>query len=397
MRYDIAHFFGLEGWLVDEVRSEKKRLIFEVRSASTSACCGGCGRRSSRIHERRTREVLHGAFEGRAVVLSIHVRRFWCKRCVGSFTEALSGIAPWARRSDALKDQILSELASKSFRDAGAACLSGAETVRRVLLAAPLPEAVRWPARGELRMGIDGKGRSHGACPLTVMELRRRRLMAVLPDDRKETTKGFFLGLSKDIASRIEEICMDMDRGLWAAVKETLPKTKIVTDHFHVIKQANGVIDEVRRAIQHGYHPIPKKPWLKGKEKLKRKEYETIVEYGARFPILMTLWILKEDLRRMYDQHNKCMAAHRLRKIIDGYRNAPSGYARAFADTLTRWHEEILNFFDHRTTNAAVEGAHQKMELIERKSFGFKNIQTFISKILLAFIPLFFLFHHPHL
>ena len=218
--------------------------------------------------------------------------------------------------------------------------------------------------------------------------------MAVLPNDRKQTTKEFFLSIPKENRQRISEVCMDLDRGLWAATREALPHANIVADHFHIIKLANEVIDNVRRIIQDPRAPIPRKIWIKGKEKLRPKDFDALVEYGNRYPKLLRLWILKEDLRRVYDQRNKKVAAFRLRKVIDGYASNDSGYAKDFSRTLERWRIEILNFFDNRTTNAAVEGRHQKMDLVERTSFGFKNMASYIIKTMLACTPFYLILHH---
>ncbi|MEM3715307.1 MAG: transposase, partial [Nitrososphaeria archaeon] len=54
---------------------------------------------------------------------------------------------------------------------------------------------------------------------------------------------------------------------------------------------------------------------------------------------------------------------------------------------LRRWHEYILNYFNHKTTNAYTEGVHTKMKLIKRMSYGYKNVEVYIKKVLLSFIP----------
>jgi transposase len=55
---------------------------------------------------------------------------------------------------------------------------------------------------------------------------------------------------------------------------------------------------------------------------------------------------------------------------------------------LPRWQEYILNYFYHRATNAYTEGAHTKMKSIKRLSYGYRNVEIYIKKVLLAFIPI---------
>jgi len=60
--------------------------------------------------------------------------------------------------------------------------------------------------------------------------------------------------------------------------------------------------------------------------------------------------------------------------------------------TLQRWSPSILNFFDHRTTNAYTEGIHTKIKMIKHVSFGFRNVQIYVRKMLLCLFPLAVLF-----
>ena len=67
------------------------------------------------------------------------------------------------------------------------------------------------------------------------------------------------------------------------------------------------------------------------------------------------------------------------------------GKLREMRDTLKRWKPYILNFFANRTTNAFIEGCHNKIKLIKRMSYGFRNFNNYVLKITLAFAPFLFL------
>jgi len=227
------------------------------------------------------------------------------------------------------------------------------------------------------------------------MELRTRRVLTVLPSQRKAPWDAFLQRIPQEIKARITEVCMDMEAGDAASVREILgPRVKVVADHFHVIQMANRTVDEVRRVLQDPRYPLPKKLWMKNKEHLTKDEAERIASYGDYYPELFRLWVLKEDLRQMYEMHSRKIAAYRLRKVIEGYKQCRSGYAWAFAKTLERWQDAILNFFERRTTNAAVEGMHRKFKLIQRISYGFKTMDCYLAKIILACVPLYLLTHH---
>lgn len=395
MRQNIAKLFNIQGYFIDGlVWQGKKRLLIRVRSPRTMALCQRCGTRSKRIHQYHTRQVLHGLFGEVRVFLEVRKRRFLCQRCGKPFTEVLPAIARYRRRDRYADEQLLAALADRSFsalaRDRHTAVSTVIHHCRETLHTQP----IRWPARGEIRLGVDGHSVKEKRSARTVMELRTHRVLTVLPSEKKAPFEAFLQSIPQEIAIRIAEVCMDMEAGDAASVRDILPHAQVVADHFHVIQLANRTLDIVRRIAQDPGHPIVKKLWMKNKEHLDREEVERLAAYGDHYPELFRLWVLKEDLRQMYEMHSKRMAAYRLRKIIQGYKQCRSGYAWAFAKTLERWHDEILNFFDRRTTNAAVEGMHRKFKLIQRISYGFKTMEHYLMKVTLACVPLYLLTHH---
>ncbi|MBI2459555.1 MAG: transposase, partial [Parcubacteria group bacterium] len=68
--------------------------------------------------------------------------------------------------------------------------------------------------------------------------------------------------------------------------------------------------------------------------------------------------------------------------------SAYSHYLAALRGTLKKWKRPILNYFKNKTTNGFTEGYHTKIKMIKRVSYGFKNINNYIAKITLAFLPL---------
>src|SRR5690606_6675929 len=97
------------------------------------ARCPGCGRLTRRVHayRRQWREVLHSRCEGRPVYLRLRPRRFWCKGCEKAFTETLPGIEKWSRHTGHAEEELLKELAGRSFRNTARWAGTGSGTLRR--------------------------------------------------------------------------------------------------------------------------------------------------------------------------------------------------------------------------------------------------------------------------
>jgi transposase len=63
---------------------------------------------------------------------------------------------------------------------------------------------------------------------------------------------------------------------------------------------------------------------------------------------------------------------------------------------LKRRSPYLFNFFDNRTTKAYTEGIHTKIKMIKRASYRFRNVQTYVRKVLLCIFPWALLLSLPH-
>lgn len=52
--------------------------------------------------------------------------------------------------------------------------------------------------------------------------------------------------------------------------------------------------------------------------------------------------------------------------------------------TIRRWLPEIIAYFDNRTTSGMVEGINNKLKLIKRSAYGFRNFNNFQARCLLC-------------
>jgi transposase len=52
--------------------------------------------------------------------------------------------------------------------------------------------------------------------------------------------------------------------------------------------------------------------------------------------------------------------------------------------TIIRWFGEIIGYFENRTTNGVVEGINNKLKLIKRRGYGFRNVKRFELRSLIC-------------
>lgn len=90
---------------------------------------------------------------------------------------------------------------------------------------------------------------------------------------------------------------------------------------------------------------------------------------------------LKEEFRNIFEQKTDWLT---------GLFNLGTWLVRAvkyFPEsrrTIIRWLNEIIAYFDNRTTSGVVEGINNKLKLIKRSAYGFRNFDNFRMRCLLC-------------
>jgi transposase len=272
----------------------------------------------------------------------------------------------------------------------------GYSTLRRLLdreIDGELAGAVM--AADNLFLGIDEHSFKHQELVFTVTEVRQRKMLGILKDDRIATLKAF---LSKIPKEKVREVCVDMKESLRKASEAFFPEAKVVADHFHVIADANKRVDEARRIEQDVRWKrkvvIPKKLFLLPQEKLDDNKRQKLEKLLDQYPSLKGFYWAKEKLRDMYRQDNGKEATLVLDAIIFSLKSDDDGELIRWGNTLKHWREPILNYFENRTTNGFTEGCHTKIKMLKRISYGLRNAEVYWKKMLLGFVPCRTCFHN---
>jgi transposase len=169
----------------------------------------------------------------------------------------------------------------------------------------------------EIHLGIDEHSFRHQDLVHTVTEVKRRKMLGVLRDDRTATLREFLSNIPKD---KVKEVCIDLKESLKKLAKDLFPQAQIVADAFHVIADANKRMDEARRIEQDIYQKrkvkIPKKIFLIGRDKLSEEKKQKVDELLNKYPTLQGFYWAKEKIRELYRKTDREEAAKLLDNII---------------------------------------------------------------------------------
>ena len=184
--------------------------------------------------------------------------------------------------------------------------------------------------------------------------------------------------------------------GYRRALVERLPNATRVVDHFHAIKLANQVIDDVRRRTQQDavghrgrkHDPLfrIRRVLLTGDERLSEERFEwmrALLDEGDPYGEVGAAWVAKELLR---DAYHAVDLAHARRLLIVFFQYAVDADVpeiTRLARTIDRWSDEVLAY--HQTggaSNGRVENVHMLAEKIRRTAHGFSNHENYRRRLI---------------
>jgi transposase len=176
---------------------------------------------------------------------------------------------------------------------------------------------------------------------------------------------------------------------MWApyhqAARNKLPHAQVVVNRFHLMKQLNTRLTQLRTEYQKGLSAemrstIKGSRWLlvRNRSELSPLEEAKLTTILEPFPELRTLYLLKEEFRCIFEKvHDRRKAARFLSAWILKARLTGNKYLAKFINTLRNWWEEVLNYFVERITNGFVEGLNGALRAIMRIAFGYRYFQNF--------------------
>jgi transposase len=238
-------------------------------------------------------------------------------------------------------------------------------------------------------IGVDEVALQKGHKYLTiVVNLKTGQIVYAGKDRTKETLITFFRGIGPTRCRRIKGIVMDMWSSYIAAATEYLPKAKLVFDRFHIISAYNKVLDIIRnyeytnaqkeeRGIIKGVRFL----LLKNNEKLSENQKEKLDKLLEINKNLNLAYILKDDLSQLWDYNDKKEAEFHLDLWIHKAYNSAIPAIMSIAGTILKYKKGILNYFDMPITTGKVEGINNKIKVLKRKAYGFRNMEYFTLKL----------------
>jgi transposase len=230
-----------------------------------------------------------------------------------------------------------------------------------------------------------------------LVDLERGRLLDVVADRTRAAVDGWLDARSRDWLAQVGTVALDPWRGYASALVVPLGHATVVVDHFHAIRLANTVVDQVRRRTQQatlGHRGRKRDPLyrirkllLTAAEQLTGRGQARLragLTVGDRFGEVAAAWQGKELLRAVYAAADLAAARAALERFYRWCDGVQILELSRLARTVRAWQTEILAW--HLTagcSNGPTEAVNLLIKQVKRVGHGFRNFANYRLRLLL--------------
>lgn len=394
----------------ETINKEKVRVI-TIIGKTVRVKCPICLKYTSSVHDKlKPMQIKYLKMAEQKTIIKLIKRRFICHNCKKKITEELDINKYKSNISNQLEIKVRKDLLNYNLSITYIAQennISDVE-VRNILLDAManypdnvkiLPEVI----------SIDefAAHTSYGKYALIINDPIKKRTIDILPNRRKNYLISYFTKVEN--RNNVKYVIGDMYETYLIVTKVMFKNAKYVVDRFHYIRYIMDALDDIRIRIQkkYGYNTIEYRI-LKNKKNISLlrnratdinwyvyvKRYEkgrTI--YKMPKMILKEMLEISDELDRGYDLKELFLdivnnstyenAQTDILVWIDLCKNSNIPEMIEASKTIENWLEYIVNsFIDKRYSNGYTEGLNNKIKVIKRNAFGYKNFDFFRLRLL---------------
>lgn len=396
----IAIHGGWEGYRVARTTTlgtgkAKRTEVVLVPSSTKDLLCPDCGGRCTGVHETTKRRIRDLPILDAQTHLIVHRRRLFCPQC-GPVSESLPWLAKYSRVTTRLADtvaRLCQVLPVKHVAQHYSLSWDQVKEIDKRSL------AIRFGTVDLSTIEVIGmdefalhKGHRYAT---VIIEPYRKEVLFVAKGRGRESIAPFFDLLGPGGCERLKAVVMDMNGAFEEEVKARAPQAAIVYDLFHVVaKYSREVISRVRNAEaaklkddKKSRKVIQSSRWLllRNYSNLRDHEKVRLEELLDANANLFTVYLLQDDLKRLWrfdcveeakqcwEQWYQLATESKIPQLV------------LFATRLKGYLQGILNHCLWPLHTGILEGINNKIKVIKRMAYGFRDHDYFFLKIRAAF------------
>ncbi len=398
MRFPVEKILNLPGMKVLGCQEiEGLGLIIEIEAAVNYCTCQRCGQVSRSVHQNHWRTVQDLPWNTKQVLLRINRRQFKCIFCRKPFSEELDFVDKQRGYTKRFAANIIKQVLDSNIHSVAARNDLSDEEVQ-TMLDSQASSILKIDLTGLKRLGIDEIAlvKGQGNYLAVLVDLDTHLLLEIVKSRRMSELRFVLEGWGSEVLEQITEVSIDLWSPYKSLVEKLMPNADVTADRFHVMKQVNNELDQVRKTQKTSAAQLKNKSekervlagltkskysLLKNEDSLNELQKEKLKSVQSVSPLLSKMHSLKEEFRAVFETAESW--GDGVLRLLDWMHDALLYFPKSIA-TIVRWFGEIVGYFEQRTTSGVIEGINNKLKLIKRLGYGFRNFDNFRLRSLLS-------------
>jgi len=231
-------------------------------------------------------------------------------------------------------------------------------TVNAIMVSAVERGMLRRTEQEIAYLGIDEKSSEKGHSYASILtDIDRSRVLDLVPERKLDAAVSLLETLTPSQRASVKAVAMDMWPAFMSATKQCMPQADIVHDKFHISKYLGEAVDAVRKQEHRRLSPAGTSP-LTGSKWAWLKNYPDGRSAEA---------VSFRALHQLNLKTSRAWCLEPVKKVVKMLRRHETG---------------LLNFSQHKISNACAEGFNSAIQLIKANARGFRNFTNYRTRIL---------------
>ena len=367
-------------------------ISITLQPDSVAKCA--CGLSSNIVHDTQWRTIKEAMILDTAVELLVQTRRIHCIEC-GIKTESISWVKPYSRLTNRLVsyiEKLLPLMPIKHISQLTGVHWHTIKEIDKQRLERIVP-AVNWSELRQLVMDEFAIFKGHRYATV-ITDAQTHQVLWIGLGRSRADIRPFFEELG-DYAVNIEAVAMDMNTAFDLEVQSHCPNARIVYDLFHVVaKFGREVMDRVRvdqanqlKDDKKARRWVKRSRWilLKNKEKLNETQKSYLDEILATNHDLMVTHLLGAQMKELWYCDSEKQANDLWNIWWQQVNESGIKPLINFARKLRPYLHGIVASASYCLNTCTLEGINNKIKLIKRMGYGYRDTDYFFLKIKAAF------------
>ena len=385
----IEELIGFQDFTLLNIEKHEEKIEIYIEMKRKEHICPHCGAKTKKIHDYRWQTIKDLDCFDKKVYIHIHKRRYRCK-CGKRITEKIEFLPRYYRMTKRMICKILDELRDVcSFTSVARRHDVSVSTVIRIfnLISYPAPKL-------PVAISIDEfKGNAGGQkYQCIIADPLKKQVLDILPRRSDWYIQKYFLQYPKEERNRVQIFVSDMWKPYQESAKLLFMNSMRVIDKYHWIRQIIWAFERVRKDTQKTMSS-EKRKYFKRSRNLLLKPFDSLSDDDKQAVNIMLYY--SSNLSSAHFQKEEFQKIARSKKISESVRLMNEWIVDAkdceinpmvkCANTIDNWKPEILNSFTTTCTNGFIEGCNNKIKVLKRNAYGYRNQERFRNRILHIF------------